>query len=166
MRLLALFAPLVAVPALAVACGGSSSDTPSAPSTPFAGTWQCTGSDTLNFTVPMVFSRQVNRVSTMVIRDNGDGTITATRSSDAGADCVTKSAVDGASATLQAGQTCDVGGLTLKLTSGSGQVTGNSLVSARTYDFAGTLTFGPDGGAPQTMNVAGQGSSSDNCTKQ
>ena len=72
----------------------------------------------------------------------------------------------GPKATLESDQTCTSGGLTLRLTSGSASVMGNALIASRSYDFAGTLTFAADGGMPQTLNVAGTGSSSDNCTKQ
>jgi hypothetical protein len=151
---------------LAAACGASSSTGTDASSDPFVGTWQCTGSDNRNFTFPPGISRQEDTASTIAIQDNGDGTILSTRTNDAGVTCATRSSVAGAKATLESGQACESGGLTLKLTSGGGNVTGNMLVALRSYDFAGTLTFASDAGPPQTLNVAGTGTSSDNCTKE
>jgi hypothetical protein len=113
----------------------------------------------------MGYSHQGNTSSTIVISDNGNGTITSAKTNDAGTNCTTKSTVAGSNATLQSGQMCTVGGLSLTFTSGNGGIMGNMLVASRTYEFAGTLTFTSDGGTAQTLNVAGTGSSSDNCTK-
>jgi hypothetical protein len=150
----------------AAACTSASSPGAAAPPDPFVGTWQCTGTTGLTVTTPPgVRPVQSPTTVTVVIVDNGDGTITATRTSDAGASCTTKSTVAGSNATLQSGQTCTFEGLTLTLTSGSANVMGNTLVSSRMYTFAGMLTFTPDGGMSETINVSGTGSSSDNCTK-
>jgi hypothetical protein len=104
--------------------------------------------------------------STIVIVDDGNGGISATRSTEGGAGCVTRSTVAGTNATLESGQTCTSGGLTLTLGSGGANVMDGTMVSSRSYSLSGTLSYTPDGGMPQSIQVTGTGSSTDNCTKQ
>jgi hypothetical protein len=159
---------LAALVAGAAACTSGSPAAPPPPPDPFVGTWQCSATSYLTVTMPPgVRPAPPSTTSvTITIVDNGDGTITATRTSDGGAGCVTKSTVSGVNATLQGGQACTFEGLTLTLTSGSANVMGNGLVSSRMYTFSGMLTFTPDGGTSQTLDVSGSGNSVDTCTKQ
>jgi hypothetical protein len=151
----------------AAACTSASSQGAAPPPDPFVGTWQCQATTILNVAMPPgVRSTESTTRVTIVVVDNGDGTITAHRTNDAGGNCTTKSTVSGSNATLQDGQTCAFEGLMLSLTSGSANVMGNTLVSSRMYTFAGMLMYTPDGGMSQTLNVSGTGSSVDNCTKQ
>jgi hypothetical protein len=151
----------------AAACTSASSHADAGSSDPFVGTWQCSATTNLTITTPPgVRPSQSMTSTTIAIVDNGDGTITATRTNDAGASCATRSTVSGSNATLQSGQMCAFEGLTLTLTSGSANVMGNTLVSSRMYTFSGVLTFTPDGGMSQTINVSGAGNSTDSCTKQ
>jgi hypothetical protein len=150
----------------AAGCPSASSGADAGPSNPFVGTWQCLATSSLTVTTPPGVEPTRSTTSvTISIVDNGDGTITATRSRDGGASCMTKSTVSGPNATLQAGQMCAFEGLTLTLTSGSANVMGNTLVSSRMYTFDGMLTFAPDGGMSETITVSGTGSSVDDCAK-
>jgi hypothetical protein len=156
---------LAALLAGAAACTSASSKA-GAPD-PLVGTWQCTTTNNLTVTMPPgVRPAQSMTSATVAIVDNGDGTITATRTNDAGANCATRSTVSGSNATLQSGQTCAFGNLTLTFTNGNANVMGNTLVSTRWYTFSGMLTYTPDGGVSQTLNVSGTGNSTDSCTKQ
>jgi hypothetical protein len=152
---------------VATACSTRSSSGPAGgPSDPFVGTWVCTGTDDLTVTMPAGIPPVTeSTASTIVIVDDGSGTISATRSTEGGAGCVTRSTVAGSNATLESGQTCTSGGLTLSLVSGGANVMDGTMVSSRRYSLSGTLSYNPDGGMPQSVQVTGTGSSTDNCTK-
>jgi hypothetical protein len=151
----------------AAACTPASSSPDAGSPDPLAGTWQCTTTNNLTVTMPPgVHPAQSMTSATVAVVDNGDGTITATRTNDAGANCVMRSTVSGSKATLQSGQTCAFGTLTLTFTGGSSNAMGNALVSSRSYTFSGMLTYTPDAGASQTISVSGAGNSTDSCTKQ
>jgi hypothetical protein len=140
--------------------GGAVSD-------PFVGTWVCTGTDDLTITMPAgIAPLTESTAATIVIVDNGTSTLSATRSTEGGAGCVTHSIVAGSNATLESGQTCTSGGLTLTFVDGSANAMDGTMVSSLRYSLSGTLTFTPDGGMPQSFQVTGTGSSTDNCTKQ
>jgi hypothetical protein len=157
---------------LAAACSTHGGSAPSSSSgggslDPFVGTWVCTGTDDLTVTTPPGIPPVTeSTASTIVIVDDGSGTISATRSTEGGAGCVTRSIVAGSNATLESGQTCASGGLTLTLLSGGANVMDGTMVSSRRYSLSGTLSYVPDGGMPQSIQVTGTGSSTDNCAKQ
>jgi hypothetical protein len=155
---------------LAAACsthGSSGSSFDGGTADPFVGTWVCTGTDDLTITTPTGIPPVTeSTAATIVIADDGSSTISATRSTEGGAGCVTQSIVAGSNATLESGQTCTSGGLTLTLVSGGANVMNGTLVSSRRYTLSGTLTYTPEAGMPQSIQVTGTGSSTDNCAKQ
>ena len=156
---------------LAAACSTHSGSAPppsdGGTANPFVGTWVCTGTDDLTVTTPAGIPPVTeSTAATIVIVDDGSSTISATRSTEGGAGCVTRSIVAGSNATLESGQTCMGGGLTLALVSGGANVMDGTMVSSLRYSLAGTLSYVPDGGMPQSIQVTGTGSSTDNCAKQ
>jgi hypothetical protein len=137
-------------------------------SNPFVGSWACTGTQSLTFTQPAGAQPQTNNQSfTQTIVANGDGSITATTTGDAGNGCTFKWTVSGSTATLEANQTCtNTNGVVASYTSGTATVSGTTLTHSNQFTFSGTITATPDGGQPQQVQVAGTGTGENTCTKQ
>lgn len=153
--------PLSAAPLLAaavVACSSSSTTV----SDRFVGTWQCTDTTNLSFTMPSgAPAVQESAGGTLTIVDDGGNVMTATSSTDAGVTCTLRYSVAGNSASLLAGQSCASGGLTVAYSSKTLGLDANTMTGNASFSFTGTIEV--DGGA---QSVAGTGSSSTTCTRQ
>jgi hypothetical protein len=145
--------------------GGATND--SGASDPFVGTWDCTGTQTLNFVFEAgTMSSETSYTSaTVTITDDGDGTQTSTFTTDAGATCVRKSTWSGNTATLESGQPCTFGGLTFTYTSGTSTLSGTSYMVTAALTLRGTVQYTPDGGSTEMIGVTGTGQTQSTCTK-
>jgi hypothetical protein len=129
--------PINAVAALAgLGCSSSPSD-------PFPGTWLCSGTSMVTYTQPPnVPPSTGSTISTVVITDDGSGTITLARTTvqDAGTTMCSYKAVlssNQQSFTLSAGDTCvNFDGNTMTYTSGTG-----TLMSPTTFSIDSTWTL-------------------------
>ena len=140
-----------------VACSGTTSGAPG----PFAGTWSCTSTVTDTFSKPINFSTSSSaKTSSIVFVDNGNGTVTATGSSDAGAPCNLTFTTNGNAATVNAGQSCTISGITSVFTAGTYTVSGTTMTGSFTASFTGSLT----GDAGATLNVSGTETVSSTCS--
>lgn len=160
---------IVAALALA-ACGhgGSSSGGGDAAPDPFVGTWDCTGTQTLDFQFEAgtMSSDTSYTAATVTITDDGDGTVTSTLATDAGEACTRKFTVSGDTATLESGQSCTFQGLTFTYTSGTATLSGTSYVVTTSLTLDGTVTVLTEGGSPDMLDVTGTGQTQSTCNKQ
>jgi hypothetical protein len=154
-----------------VACGhgssGSSGDG-APPPDPFVGTWDCTGTQTLNFDFESgtMSSDTSYTAATVIITDDGDGSMTATLTADAGPACTRKFTVSGGTATLESGQSCTFEGLTFTYTSGTATLSGTSYIVTTELTLSGTITVLTEGGSPDMLDVTGTGETQSTCNEQ
>jgi hypothetical protein len=144
-----------------VGCGTGSS-----PSDPFIGSWSCSGTDTITWTMPAGMSpTNGTPSSTVVITDDGNGNITAVRTptgTNAGAPaCTTKHLLgSGGTASLSpVDQTCMTkDGATETYHTISWTASGSSYAVTSSFHLAG-------GKNAAGMALVGDGTSQSTCTK-
>jgi hypothetical protein len=147
---------------LAALAGCSNSTAPTA--SPFAGTWSCTKTDALTFTIPANSLPQSNTTSTTIdIFASATGALTSSTLGDGGTTCPITFSSSGSTATLSANQTCTSSGLSLAYSSGTATVSGSALDASLSYSFTGTLSVPGDGGTTTSEAIAGTGTSTYAC---
>jgi hypothetical protein len=142
------------------------------PPSPFAGTWSCQVSFELDFTTPITQKVTGSDTQTVIVTDNGDGTITASAQSiaDASAPCTLKYSVSGSTATLMPGQTCMVSNqgamLAYAYQMGTSTLTDAGASTNLAYMFSGTEQQTTIDGGMNNIMVGGTGKDFDTCSKQ
>jgi hypothetical protein len=154
-----LVAPLLSCTTFSSSATASSTD---AGTDPFVGSWSCTTTGTTHFTAPTLPDVTGTSTATTTVTDDGQGHLTSTTDDpDGGPSCALKSVLgkDGNSATLLAGQSCVLGGLTITYTSGTSTVNADG-----TRSFQSQWTF--DGATMAGVHLAGNGSGAGTCKKE
>jgi hypothetical protein len=151
--------------------GGSSSSGSDSGADPFVGSWVCTGTDMLTFTMPSGAKPENNPYTTDVtVVSTGSGTQTATgEAADGGPSCAIQEDVSGNGASVvSGGQSCtSSNGAVLVYTGGTSTLLSpTSYSTTRVFTFSGMVPYTPDGGTTTMIEVAGSGTSSGTCTKQ
>ena len=150
------------IPLANPACGGMRSGTSSDASDPFPGTWQCAETDDLTFTAPPnqppLHQTESTGISFAV---DGDASLALTDEGNGISPCPRRYSVTGATASLNAGQTCQSADQVKSYSSGSASVESGTLTVSESYSFRAPFAT-VDGG---TVGLAGAGTSSYKCTK-
>ncbi len=129
---------------------------------PLVGTWACTETVDISYVEPSAPDDQTSTAATLTIVDNGDRTVTATTTTDAGPTCSKRFALDGNGfAILEGGQSCTFDGLIASYSTASLTATGTTTLNeTEHFDLDGTLTW--DGGP---VTVVANATSSATCTR-
>ncbi len=141
---------------LVAVTGAACSSSISTDDSPFRGLWSCDNQLTYVFTYPAGAGTQTITNSSSLGFVQGNGTITASSSGDAGT-CTLTFETSGGTATLSAAQSCTEEGVTLDYTSATYTVSGNTMTGSLQGTFSGTVQGG--------TQTAGTLSVSSTCTR-